>query len=191
LPLIIALHGNGDQATNFIQTSQLIARTDAVVVAPQGIARPVSFMGTSVGTVSWDPYNSVATGNIDLPLLEKLRTDLLASGSIDANKVSVFGYSQGGYLSYRYAAEFSSNLSCAAVVGASESGGAPTPFTRKLPFIFQVGSNDQAAGQARTTANRLKNSGHEVQFNEIAGAGHSPFPGSRTAPADFCLSKQL
>ena len=44
--------------------------------------------------VDWDPYRTVAGGNIDLPLLDAIRTQLVASGSIDTKKLVVFGYSQ-------------------------------------------------------------------------------------------------
>jgi poly(3-hydroxybutyrate) depolymerase len=190
LPLIIALHGQNDQASIFIQTSQLIARTDAVVVAPQGVMRTINFMGRTIGPTAWDNFNSVGTGNIDVPFLETLRKDLIASGSIEANRVSVFGYSQGGFMAYRYANESSGALACSAVIAAADGQGASTPFARKIPFILQVGSNDSVAAQARATRDRLLAAGHEVQYNEIAGANHS-FPGSRSAPADFCLGKQL
>jgi polyhydroxybutyrate depolymerase len=191
LPLVLALHGNGDQAQNFIQTSFLTQRTDAIVAAPQGIQRNISVGGSTAPNVAWDAYNTKATGNIDLTFLDKVRQDLVASGSVDTAKVSVFGYSQGGYLSYRYALHAADALSCAAVVAAADPSGVPGAFARKIPFVLQIGSMDYAIAQARATKTKLEGLGHELQYNEIQGAGHSPFPGDKKTPVNFCLSKSL
>jgi poly(3-hydroxybutyrate) depolymerase len=189
LPLILALHGNGDQAANFIQTSTLASRTDAIVAAPQGIQRDVSVGGATAPNVAWDAYNSGAGANIDVALLDAVRAELSASGSVDLARVVVFGYSQGGYFAWRYAKEASSDLSCAAVVAAADPGGTPKAFAKKLPFLVQIGSGDYAIQNARSSKDALLAAGHEVQYNEIAGAGHSPFPGSKEAPLTFCLGK--
>lgn len=189
LPLILALHGNGDQAQNFMQTSTLSARTDAIVAAPQGIQRDVSVGGAAAPNVAWDAYNSGAGANIDVALLDTLRAELGKSGSVDPARVYVFGYSQGGYMAFRYAKEASSDLACAAVVAAADPGGTPKAFARKLPFVLQIGSGDYAIQNARSSKDALMAAGHEVQYNEIAGAGHSPFPGSKEAPLTFCLGK--
>lgn len=189
LPLILALHGNGDQAANFIQTSTLASRTDAIVAAPQGIQRNVSVGGATAPNVAWDAYNSGAGANIDVALLDAVRAELAASGSVDLARVVVFGYSQGGYFAWRYAKEASNDLSCAAVVAAADPGGTPKAFARKLPFMVQIGSGDYAIQNARSSKDALIAAGHEVEYSEIAGAGHSPFPGSKEAPLTFCLGK--
>jgi predicted esterase len=189
LPLILALHGNGDQASNFIRTSLLSARKDAIVAAPQGIQRSINVGGSTAPNVAWDAYNKGAAANSDVALLDALRAELGASSSVDLARIFVFGYSQGGYMAYRYAMEASDALSCAAVIAAANPGGTPTVFARKLPFMLQIGSNDYAIQNARQSKEALTSAGHEVQYNEVAGAGHTPFPGSKETPIAFCLGK--
>jgi poly(3-hydroxybutyrate) depolymerase len=190
LPLVLALHGNGDTAANFMATSGLGGRADVIVAAPQGVPRDVSIGNQTVPNVAWDAYNTGAS-NIDVALLDALQAELVRSGSVQQRQVVAFGYSQGGYLAYRYAMEASERLACAAVVAAANPGGSPKPFARKVAFSLQIGSADSAVGNARQSRDALMRDGHPVQFNEIAGAGHTPFPGPKDAPLVYCLGQTL
>lgn len=192
LPLVIALHGNGDTNANFVAATRLKAIADAtpfVLVAPQGI--PQQLFGT---TLDWDAYRTAAQGNIDLPLLDALRSELAASSSIDGQRVLVFGYSQGGYLSFRYGMEAARSLSCAAVLAAAAPTTDPmlvTGAARKIPVALQIGTLDSALTQARTTRMLLQMNGNPLSYNEIAGAGHVPIPGDLQVPLAFCLGHKL
>jgi dienelactone hydrolase len=190
LPVVLALHGNGDQASRFVLTSGLRALADSVgfvLVAPQGVQRAISVAGTTTPPVSWDAYNPRAS-NADVQLFDALLEEVLASGSVDPTKLVVYGYSQGGYASVRYAREASDRLACAAVLAAGDSGGIPTAFTRPIRFAIQIGSNDSAVGNARTFAESRRAAGHPVTFHEIAGAGHVPIPPPARTPLDECLA---
>ena len=201
IPLVIALHGDGDTSSNFVTvTTQLESKSDAdgfVLAAPQGITRDVVVGSQTVPSVDWDPYND-PPNNIDLPLLDAIRTQLVASGSIDAKNVSVYGYSQGGYMSFRYGMQAAASLSCAAVLAAGDpfGGSRPTLVTgaaRKIPVSLQVGSSDttgavDTAAQAHT---ELVNNGNPVQYNVIDGAGHVPVPGDFSVPLDYCRGQSL
>lgn len=192
LPLVIALHGNGDTNGNFVAATQLKARADAapfVLVAPQGVRQ--SLFGNML---DWDAYRSVAQGNIDVPLLDALRTQLLASGSIDPQRVLVLGYSQGGYLSFRYGLDAADKLSCAAVLAAASPSTDPrlvTGAARKIAVALQIGTLDSAINQARTTRDLLMMNNNPLSYNEIAGAGHVPIPGDLQVPLSFCLLQRL
>jgi poly(3-hydroxybutyrate) depolymerase len=193
LPVVLALHGNGDQATNFIATSGLLQLADSVgfvLVAPQGVSRAISVGGQTTPPLSWDAYNARAQ-NADVQLFDALLDELVASGSVDTKKIVVYGYSQGGYASVRYGREGAARLACAAVIAAADAGGVPTAFPRKLPFSIQIGSTDGARNGAASLAQSLQNAGHPVDFHEIAGAGHSPLPGPARAPLDDCLARAL
>ncbi len=207
VPLVIALHGDGDTATNFVTTTGLAADADAegfVLAAPQGITRdvPVYDNGSVVQTVpqvDWDPYNSIqSTGaitadhNEDVPLLDAIRQQLVASGSIDVHHLVVYGYSQGGYLSFRYGMSDAVDLACAAVLAAAH----PLPGTtlveqaaRKIPVVIQIGTADPAYTNAQQTVQELQTNGNVVQFNAISGAGHVPPPGDPKVPLDWCLAQ--
>ncbi len=197
LPLMIALHGNGDTAGNFVAANGLAALADQkgfVLAAPQGISQSFMFMGTPLNNISWDAYRSPAQGNIDLPLLDEIRAQLLASGAIAPKKIFVLGYSQGGYLSFHYGMVTAAQLSCAAVIAAANPlpGSQLVPgAARKIPVTLQIGSNDGAVTQARATRDELMNAGFPVSYMEIAGAGHVPFPGMPSVPIDYCRMQTL
>ena len=197
LPLVIALHGNGDSAQNFVAAlglGKLAESGGFIVAAPQGITQSFTVFGRPVNGVDWDAYRSVADGNIDLPLLEALRADLGATGSIDERRVVVFGYSQGGYLSFRYGLEAAGRLACAAVAGAANPlPGSPlvAGAARKIPFAIQIGTGDFAIQNARQSRDELTMRGHPVWYREINGAGHVPFPGNPAEPIDYCRQQAL
>ncbi len=201
IPLVIALHGDGDTSANFVTgTTALQAKSDAdgfVLAAPQGITRDVTVGSQTVPSVDWDPYND-PPNNIDLPLLDAIRSQLVASGSIDTKNISVYGYSQGGYMSFRYGMEAAASLSCAAVLAAGDpfGGSRPTLVTgaaRKIPVSLQVGSNDTtgAVSTADAAHTELVNNGNPVQYNVIDGAGHVPVPGDFSVPLDYCRGQSL
>lgn len=198
--LAIALHGNGDSDTNFLATSGLEPLADAdgtVLVIPQGIPRDITVVpaGGQVIPADWDAYNSEAQGNIDLPLLDALRTQIVGTGQVDAHHVFVFGYSQGGYLSFEYGMVTGSSLACSAVLSASSpfGGGAGDPLIsgaqRKLPVVQQIGTNDSAFAQAQQTDTTLGNDGFVHEFHAVQGAGHVPIPGDVSVPWTFCRSQ--
>jgi poly(3-hydroxybutyrate) depolymerase len=199
-PLVIALHGDGDTDTNFVATSGLGSLSDAdgfVLVAPQGIPRNVSVDGQTVPDVDWDAYTPAGMGNIDLELLEQLRTQLAATHEVDADRTFVFGYSQGGYMSFLYGMSYASVLSCAAVLAASSpyGGGTTDPLitgaARKIPVALQIGTEDEAFAAAETTEMTLMAGGFPVQWTPVSGAGHVPIPGSVSVPLAYCLGQSL
>lgn len=198
--LAIALHGNGDTASNFFAASGIKALADAdgtVLIIPQGIQRNVTVGSQTLNNIAWDAYNSAANGNIDLPLLDQLRTQIVGTNQVASSHVFVIGYSQGGYLSFMYGMVQGDELSCAAVLAASSpfGGGSNDSLinnaVRKLAVVLQIGTNDGAFGAAQTTANTLQADGFPTQFNAIQGAGHVPIPGSLSAPWSYCRAASL
>ena len=196
LPLVIALHGDGDTNSNFIQTStlQALAASESfVLAAPQGITQNLVVQGQTLPPLDWDPYRDASDGNIDLPMLKALQAQLVATTSIDTKHIVVFGYSQGGYMSFRYGMDASASLACSAVMAAANPLG-PTltaAAPRKIPVSLQVGTNDSAVTQARTTKTDLTAKGFPLDYHEIAGAGHVPIPGGVTGPLTYCLGQTL
>lgn len=196
LPLVIALHGNGDTSQGFVTVTtplEELAESDAfVLAAPQGVAQTIT-IGNQTIAVSWDAYRSAAQGNIDLPLLDAIRSELAATGSIDEKKVFTFGYSQGGYLSFRYGMDAAAEMSCAAVIAAANPLGPQltAAAARKIPVALQIGTNDGAISQARATKADLEGKQFPLDYREIAGAGHVPFPGDPKLPLAFCLGQTL
>lgn len=208
-PLVIALHGDGDTSRNFVTATGLVTDSNQegfVLAAPQGITRSVAIheggqVIQTIPNIDWDPYNSIQSNgaitsadNIDVPLLDAIRKRLVASGSIQVKHIIVYGYSQGGYLSFRYGMSDAADIACAAVLAAAH----PLPGTqlieqasRKTPVFIQIGTNDSAYSNAQSTVQELKNNGNPVQFNVIQGAGHVPPPGNPKTPLDYCLKQSL
>lgn len=194
LPVVIALHGNGDDAANFEATSGLRGQSDAlgfVLLVPDGIARNVSVGGQTAPNVPWDAYN-LYDNNWDLQLMTALRERVQETGSVQNAKVSIYGFSQGGYMAYRTANALANDFACAAVLGASDPAGYPVSFARKIPLSLQIGSNDYAIDQAKATDAALSQAGHDHQWDEVAGLGHAMAPAPRRfAPLTYCLDASL
>lgn len=192
---MIALHGNGDTHTGFIkgttQLESLAAAKGFVLAAPQGIVQSVTVGSQTVPNVAWDPYRSKADGNIDLPLLEAIRDELAASGSLDTKRMFTFGYSQGGYMSFRFGMDNAATMSCTGVLAAASplGNGLSASAARKIPVALQIGTGDSAIGNARATKADLEGKGFPLDYHEIAGAGHVPVPGDLGVPLDYCLGK--
>jgi len=192
MPLVIALHGNGDVAGNFVAVRQLKTHAAAgpfVLAAPQGVPSMPAGLPQSV---SWDAYSADGS-NPDLSLLDAIKAQLGASSTVDQKRIFVWGYSQGGYMAMRYGMERSSSLSCAGVIAAVSPTGAGliTSATRAIPVAMQIGTLDYAIDTARAIRATLQANGNPLEYTEIAGAGHAPFPGSPTTTLDFCLSQSL
>jgi predicted esterase len=195
LPLVVALHGNGDQAQNFLTATGLEAQAAAlgyIVAAPQGESQQIT-IGQQTINVDWDAYRTPAQGNIDTPLLDAIVAELTQTGSVDTQKVSVYGYSQGGYLSFRWGMEASAKLSCAAVGAAASPGGSQlsAAAARKIPVSLQIGTGDSALSNARSTKADLEAKGFPLDYREIQAAGHVPYPGDPKLPLQYCLGKSL
>jgi len=192
---VIALHGNGDTAANFLATSGLKPLADAdgtVLVVPQGLTRDVVVGNQTLQGIDWDAYNSAANGNIDLPFLDQLRTQIVGTNQVDSHHVFVFGYSQGGYLSFEYGMIAGASLACSAVLAASSPyGGASndpliTGAARKLAVVLQIGTLDSAYTAAQTTEATLQAMSFPTQLNAIPNVGHVPIPGDVKLPWMFC-----
>jgi poly(3-hydroxybutyrate) depolymerase len=192
MPLMVALHGNGDSDDNFVASlglAELAVNAGAVLVAPQGLQRTITAFGQTIPGLSWDPYNNLAD-NIDLQLLDALIADLVATGSIDTSAITVFGYSQGGFMSYRYCIDHSTTIaSC--VVAAAFSPLTGLSASRPLPMALRIGANDPQVDGARGSRDALQGAGHEVLYEEIAGAGHVPFPGDPAPLVTWLLDHRL
>jgi polyhydroxybutyrate depolymerase len=197
LPLVIALHGNGDTNSGFLtQTTTLEALAESkgfVLAAPQGITQTITVGAQTVPNVDWDPYRTTAGGNIDLPLLDAIRTELVATTSINTKKLIVFGYSQGGYMSFRYGMDTAATLACAGLIGAASPLGPSLSASaaRKIPVALQIGDQDGAIGNARSTKADLEAKSFPLDYHEIAGAGHVPVAGGVTVPLTYCLNQTL
>lgn len=92
VPLIFAFHGLGGSPDQFLvdhPLSPAAATQDAILVVPQA-----TDLG---GTPTWDPYSNPAT-NKDLVLFDDILFCMSEQYPIDADRVHVMGFSNGGLM---------------------------------------------------------------------------------------------
>ena len=94
----------------------------------------------------------------------------------------VFGYSQGGYLSFAYGMVTGTALSCSAVLAASApfGGGTTDPqitaATRNLAVVLQIGTLDGAYAAAMTTETTLQSDSFPDPARGNSRCGTRPDP---------------
>ncbi len=159
LPLVIALHGAGQDAVGFAEETRLAEAADAsrmVVVFPDG-------SGTEPGKLSWNAHFCCGIGAAeqvdDIGFITALIDRIAARIPVDRKRVYATGMSNGGMLSYQLAAARPESFAAIAPVSATIGGtsrngdrfviaapGQPVPVMiihgRKDPYVlFDGGSS--------------------------------------------------
>lgn len=168
---LVALHGNGDTATNFLATSGLREVADAQGVA---LALPVALTGSGPMGVDWDAYTTPSTSNRDVALALGAR-DYLVAGGVSTRSTFLLGYSQGGYLAYHVAMAGSDRFGAVSVVSAGDplpGAGLDRMASRHVPMSLLIGSGDFGLANAQRTRDSLRALGFEVRYTELPGVGH-------------------
>jgi polyhydroxybutyrate depolymerase len=112
LPLVIALHGRGGSGQRFVSRSAFDAKADTggfLLVAPDGTGDPrVWYVGFGLdGAID------------DVGFIGALIDTLSSRYRLDARRVYVVGYSNGGVLAHRIASDLSTRIAAAAVVAGA------------------------------------------------------------------------
>jgi len=163
LPAIMLLHGAGGQASEMVELwAPLAAREHVVLIAPQ-LPRELAF-------------EQVAPAVFRCVLADAERL-----AAVDSDRVYLFGYSMGGYLTYD-GAMFDSDVFAAAGVYASTID--PDYYSivdhaeRKIPIAIFIGDHDQynPVDGARQTRDFLEQHGFPVHYLELPGQDHSYAP---------------
>ena len=168
-PGIVALHGNGDTADNFILSMGLKSAADSHGVA---LAAPQAVSGHYQG-VDWDAYTDPAS-NMDIAVVRAARSYLQAGG-VSSTHTYVLGYSQGGFLSYRCAMVDSTSFAAGHVSSAGSPLGGSTleqGAARKIPMDLLIGTNDGLLSVMQSSRDTLLGLGFEVRYTELPGVGH-------------------
>lgn len=138
-PLFISLHGGGSgpakmndqQWQNQIALGKSYAPQSGLYLAPRA------------PTDTWDCWHSAAVD----PLLERLIRALVATGTVDANRVYLMGYSAGGDGVYALAPRLADRFAAASMM-AGHPNGIQIDGLRNLPFSIQVGAKDNGYDRA-------------------------------------------
>ena len=171
LPVLVLLHGAGDQAENFAQAWKSFAQKKKILlIAPQ---------------LPRDP-----TLEAHIPkILPCLVDDVRKQASLDQHRIYLFGYSMGGYLAFDGALLDSDYFAAAAVHAMGiddEYASIVQRATRKIPIDISIGDHDQmvSLAQARKTRDLLKKSGFPIHYREIFNHTHNYYEMSDTINND-------
>ncbi len=120
------------------------------------------------GTKETDPAKVSALSEKDtMYVLEIVRKEF----NIDDNRIYLMGHSMGGmgaiYLGEKYAPIWAA-VACLAGFGSPD----PKGKLKDTPLYFTAGSNDSLGSGGRTTAERLKAEGMNVEWKEVPGLDH-------------------
>jgi predicted esterase len=178
--LLIALHGNGDRASNFLMTSNLRDEADRqrfLLAVPQGVQS-----NTMAGPADWDAYARPATSNQDFMFIRAVLSEVEGTGAVDPRRRFLLGYSQGGYMAFFTAMNAADTYGAVHVHSAANpmpGAGLVEGAVRPIPMDLLIGTGDWAIDMARATRTELTSAGHEVRYEEIEGWGHVPFRSER------------
>jgi predicted esterase len=91
--------------------------------------------------------------------------------NIDENRIYLMGHSMGGmgamYIGEKYAPMWAA-VACLAGFGSPDPNGK----LKSTPLHFTAGSNDNLGSGGRTTAERLKAAGMDIEWKEVPGLDH-------------------
>lgn len=150
LPLVVVIHGAFDNAKGmekFSGFSQIADRENFIVLYPEGI-------GILGYLQHWNAGHCCGKGADDQiddsEYLAKAIGDVSNRLSIDRNRIYMAGFSNGGMMTYRFAAEHTEMLAAAAPIAASIGGRANADATewripkpkKPLPILIIHGMDD-------------------------------------------------
>ena len=148
VPLVILLHSYGNNGRLFCIRSEMNIKADQegfIAVYPSGA--PIRDKGWNAGFCC----GSAMRQNVDdLGFIKSVIEKTKKRYNIDTNRIYVVGFSNGGMMTYRFAAEFSEEIAAIAVVGGQIGGNIsdfrglwviPKP-SKPLPVIIFHGTND-------------------------------------------------
>jgi polyhydroxybutyrate depolymerase len=137
LPLLIVLHGRGESGsvvasqTGFLS---LVEQRQAILVAPDGQQRSWNAGHGCCGVAG-------SRGVPDVPFVAAIVADAVRRWPVDAGRVYLVGYSNGGKLAYSEVCAHPTLFAAVATYGAVPLSPC-TPGTAAVPFLLAAGSAD-------------------------------------------------
>jgi poly(3-hydroxybutyrate) depolymerase len=160
LPVVLLLHGAGDEAINFIRPWEKIAKQEKIaLIAPQ-LPRELSFEASAP------------------KVFRCLVDDVKKLAALDPQRIYLFGNSMGGYLTYDGALLESEYFAAAAVhaMGIDDDYvGIISRAKRKIPIAIFTGDRDELVSlkQVKKTRDLLEKAGFPMHYREIPKHGHN------------------
>jgi hypothetical protein len=162
LPVLIALHGAGDTAGNFLNVWKTIAEEEGfIVLVPE----------SSSGGASWNAGK-------DTPIIDAVYNEVLADYDVDECRVYLTGYSAGAHVGYAIGllnADMFAGLGFQAgsMQYAEQWGIWPNEVPRKIAVDIHHGTGDNVVpiGHATHARDTLGGAGHTIYYDTHPG-GH-------------------
>ncbi|HEV2200931.1 MAG TPA: PHB depolymerase family esterase [Bryobacteraceae bacterium] len=169
-PLVLAFHGHGDTASNYVGVDLQSAWPEAVVVYFQGLP-------TRDGLAGWQTERG-QDGDRDLKLVDTAVASLRKTFKIDSERIYATGFSNGAHFTYLLWAERPSVFAAyAAVAGRIRPAEKPT---EPKPLLHVGGRNDHQvdfADQtvAMETARKIDRAGDPTSCSTVMAATRCTF----------------
>ena len=147
VPLIISLHGLGDNMNNFSQVGfhQVADTANVIVVTPQAIVDPLSqstAWNSGAGLAAFSLNANVA----DVAFINALIDTVSAHYNIDQSRVYATGFSMGGFMSNRLACELNDRIAAIASVAGTVGGTLTCTPGSAIPVCHFHGTADTQVG---------------------------------------------
>ncbi|MBL4652786.1 MAG: T9SS type A sorting domain-containing protein [Flavobacteriales bacterium] len=142
VPLVFALHGLGDVASNFESFMGMNAVADTanfIVVYPQALVDPFTNNQTAFSS-----YINYLSSVDDVGLINYLIDTLITQFNIDTTRVYATGFSMGAFMTHRLACQLSNRLTAVASVSGQMALQLPdicNP-TKEIPMMHIHGTAD-------------------------------------------------
>jgi poly(3-hydroxybutyrate) depolymerase len=162
LPLLVTLHGSGQNAGDYVLALKDLAEKERIVIVGP----------SSNDSIHWSSPE-------DGPLfLHDIIDQVAARVPIDGRRVYIFGHSAGAVFAIQMAALESEYFAAA---GAYAGSIVPNYFglfdyaTRKIPYQIVIGTKDSIfpLEEVRATRDALKSRGFPVEYFEMPGQTHN------------------
>lgn len=171
IPLMVALHGSGDTAGNFVNLWAGIAEAEGfIVLVPESIS----------GGASWNR-------GADTPVIGALADSVAAQWNVDTCRIYLTGYSAGAHYGYMLGLANSTYFAAlgmqAGTLQYAEQGGIwPGMVERQIAVDIHHGQADPYVpfSEATHARDELEGAGHTVYFNMHPG-GHEVAAGDPQA----------
>ena len=140
--LVIGFHGGAGNAEGYIENSQLFAKGEAagfIVVCPQGT--PIPLPGDHRVWNSGPEYERSSHGADDVAFTRQIIDRVSQTYPIDARRVYVTGFSNGGQMAYRLAIELADRVAAIAPMSGGRLAEGERP-SRPVPVMHFHGIAD-------------------------------------------------
>ncbi len=175
-PVVFMLHGTSGDGEKFYNISgwkEVGEAENILTVYPSSWRYFIIDEGQIMNTTKWNIYPGAfdyCSGEVprdDIKFLEQIISELKTKFNVDAKRMYLAGFSNGGQMAFRCAVEMSDVF--AAVVEASGSVVRDTTAVpkRDLPVTFQIGNSDNIALGNSTES--IPMSQFEYQLNNAPG----------------------